>query len=191
MENLLKLLVNEAEQEKKKILEEADSYRQNLIEKAQEEAEKLLAEEERELRSKAQREIERVKSTLALKEQGEVLQAKSQWLEKVYQEARNRLIQMRQDKRYPAILELLLKEVLTENEDLALTFNPEDAEIIQRYLSKTGLNIPTFPDASMGPGILAITKDGKVKICNTLSDRLERAWLNLRVKVAQTLWEES
>jgi vacuolar-type H+-ATPase subunit E/Vma4 len=191
MESLLKLLLSEAEQEKKKILEEADSYRQNIIKKAQEEAENLLAQAEQELQAKAQLEIERAQSALSLKEQSEMLQVKSQWLERVYQEVRNRLIQMRQDPKYPLILESLLAEVLKENEELVLAVNPKDLEFFEQYRERTGLNVPASSDPAIDLGVLAATKDGKVKIYNTLTDRLERAWLNLRGKVAQILWEES
>ena len=191
MENLLKLLVSEAEQEKKRILEEAESYRLGLIKKAQEEATSLREQAEREIQLKARSEIERAKSALVLKEQAEILKTKSQWLDKVFQEARNRLSLFRNDPNYPAILEHLLSEVLKENEELVLTLNPKDVEIAERVKAKTGTDFSIFSDEAVDPGVLASTADGRIKIFNTLSDRLERAWPHLVVEVARILWEES
>lgn len=190
MENLLKLLLNEAEQEKKRIQEEAESFKKNLIEKAREEALILIEEAEKELQEEARLEIERVKSNLNLKEQAEILKEKTRWLERVFKEALNRLREFRGNPQYSSILELLLKDVLKENQNYIVSINPRDLPLVEDFQKKEGLNFQIVPDESIESGVVAITPDKKVQIFNTLSNRLEKAWPQMVVEVARLLWEE-
>lgn len=190
MENLLKLLYNEAEQEKKRIQEEAESFRKNLIEKAQEEAIILTETTEKELQEKAHLEIERVKSALNLKEQAEILKEKTRWLERVFQEAWNRLSQFPDNPQYSTVLGLLLKEVLEESQNYIVSTNPRDLPLVEDFKKKEGLDFQVVPDESIESGVVAITTDKRVQIFNTLPHRLEKAWPHLVVEVSRLLWEE-
>ncbi|MCR4427735.1 MAG: V-type ATP synthase subunit E [Caldiserica bacterium] len=191
MENLLKLLLSEAEQEKKRIQEEAESFRKNLLEKAQEEARSVIEKAEKELEEKGRLEIERAKSAYNLKEQAEILKEKTNWLERVFNEAFDRLKKFRENPRYASILELLLKEVLKDNPDYIISLNPQDLPLVQNFQKKEGIDFKIVQDESVESGVVATTPDKKVQIFNTLPHRLEKAWPHLVVEVARLLWEES
>lgn len=191
MENLLKLLQREAEQEKKKILDEAEAYCSALLIKAKEESEGLFAATEKEIQAQARAEMEKAKSAFSLKEQAEILKEKSHWLDKVYDEAMRRLESYRKNPDYQRALRLLFQEVLKESEELTLFVNPADKGLIESWKKEAGKQCPVVADQGISAGVRAVTKDGKIEIRNTFGDRLERAWPYLIVDISRTLWEES
>lgn len=188
MEELLSLIKEEAEEEKAKILGEANNYRSELIKKAREEASSKLQAFQEKLEAQKRLEIQRTENLWELRRQAEILKAKSLWLENIKKEAMERLKALPSEPYYQDILFKLLEELLPEG-DLILCVNRRDKDILLNKLKELGKNFSIQEDPSIIAGIKGITKDGKIQISNLLEDRLEKGWPQLIVNLASILWE--
>jgi vacuolar-type H+-ATPase subunit E/Vma4 len=186
---LVSFLEQEAQAERDKILQEADESVRQILEKAKTKSEKEKAEAEQKSVRLGRTELEKARNALRLETQTELLQEKSRWLDKVWQETSARLMAFRTDPQYPAALEQLLQETLVDRSSIHWRLNPADVSMAESWLKKNELQGEIIADPTIDAGVLALVEKGRVEIANTPQDRLHKAWLQLLVEIARRLWK--
>jgi V/A-type H+-transporting ATPase subunit E len=127
-----------------------------------------------------------------------VTEARERLIDTVLGYARERLIEVRSDPSYPALLSGLIREALAdlrrslqESEVAVLEADPRDRAILERLLADvTPVPQVSYPLACWG-GVIARSADGRIVVTNTLETRLERAMPYLRRYLASQLECES
>jgi vacuolar-type H+-ATPase subunit E/Vma4 len=128
--------------------------------------------------------------------------AREELINSALDQARERLVHLRNEKIYPRVLHNLLQEALSELESsvgnislIWLELDPRDSELIDYLLPKMVLNLPakfelSFKLDSCG-GVIARSEDGRMVVINTLESRFERAIPVLRHGLAVLFERES
>lgn len=112
------------------------------------------------------------------------------------EQTRHALAGLRADSGYPAILQRLTKQALSElqgsMEDITrarLEVDPRDEELMARILRELDLRLSVTYNLECWGGLIARSEDGRIVVINTLESRMERAMPFLRRYLA-ALFEE-
>lgn len=118
-------------------------------------------------------------------------EAREDLIDAAFNQARERLINFRDDPRYPPVLEKLIREAMslieaTEDsyDDLIIELDPRDRAIFQSIKADLGLKSSVKFDLNCWGGVILRTGDDSIVIINTLEARLERATPFLRGQLA-------
>lgn len=110
---------------------------------------------------------------------------------------RGRLVGLRSDASYPAVLRRITHEALAELEDslqdlaqVTLMADPRDRALVENILHDMGLNTPVNYELECIGGLIASSVDGEIVVINTLEARLDRAIPSLRRYLAAIFEEE-
>lgn len=121
-----------------------------------------------------------------------VLQARARFIERVLDAARAELPAIVTWARYHAILPDHVEEALRYAEDgeVVVRCHPVLADIVRAAVSGRD-RISVEPDAAVGTGVTVVTRDGALRVPNTLEARLERLEPVLAIEILQRLGEQS
>lgn len=161
---------------------EAASIRKDILDHAHQEAEVLKEEKLSEAKMKAQ---------MQWLEHREVL------LDKVFQEAKNRIQGLVLTSSYPKVLENLILETIAnmQSDEIILHFDTISQKIIstdwiKELAENTQISLTIGETLQTGTGVTAGTKDGKRQFDNTLETRLQRQQQQLRSSVYHVMMGE-
>ena len=184
---------DEAEQIKAEAKEKVDAIRKRAQAQAEEERKAIL--------ERAQEDAERLRSqamaTAQLKTRSTQLENREKLLDRVFEEVKKQLDEVKKRPDYDAIATLLLREVLTQ---LRVTKAEVRAdESTQKALKKGALDeiskelkgeFALGKALDEGTGIVVDAADGKIHYDNTLETRLNRLQSTLRSSVYKVLMGE-
>lgn len=193
----------------KEILEDAERDARNIISRAEAEAERILkhAKEEAERRYEEiiKKGKERIKdkkrqaiSLFELETKNNLLEAKEEIIEEVYDEAIKRLRQYTLTEEYTNCIFRLMREASRQiNSDaLIIRLNERDHQILTKkrldeLSRKLGVKIIKSDEKiNCTGGVVVTSLDGKIIVDNTFENRLRILKDSLRTKIAKILFEE-
>lgn len=167
-----------------------------ILAEARQEAQRIKAEACAEAAAPAVRERERILQQAHLEVLRIIGDARETLVDEAIEQARERLVNIREDKRYPAVLHRLTLDALSdlalsaeETSKVRLEADPRDRERLEKNLQKIDLNLQRSYDLQCAGGLAAKSEDGRVAVINTLEARLERGQPYLRRYLA-ALFEE-
>lgn len=185
---LIKLIEQEAEAERLKILEAARTRATEVMEQARSQAGDLKDKHRVHSLAHQRAEEARAESAANLQAMSVLLQAKSRIIGQVFQEAHQSMSQMPRD-RHRQVLKALLQEAGRELGDgLTVLTSRDDLKTVQDLAKEIKLKAELKADPQVSDGIVAIDQAGRSTVLNRFADRLERARPGLMAQVSEILW---
>jgi vacuolar-type H+-ATPase subunit E/Vma4 len=191
IEDILQALDDQCRQECQEIFNRAEVEAKQILEKAQVEAESIRQARLAKIRSEAQSETTSMLYSARLRSKNAIISAKELVAEKVLVAAEEQLGGLRSRQDYPAILEGLIKEGLTRiGGKVVVRVDPADEAAADAVMRKLGLDYELRTDIGTVGGAEVTDADGRVRIINTIEERLNRAREKLRMQVSGILFGE-
>lgn len=174
-------ILNRAKTESEDIIKEAKSREAFLIKTHLENAKKVV-------------DFERIKITTALKEEQKmrINRVKDEVYQRAFQDARKKLLSMRNDPSYEMTLRALTREALKEMEgkEITIHINPRDEPLFRKILNELNVNSKIVTDLESIGGLTVQSADGSFTVLNTFESRLERAKELVRSDIFSILYGE-
>jgi len=191
IEDILQALDDQCRQECQEIFSRAEAEAKQILGKAQVDAEAIRQARLDKVKAEAQSETTSMLYTARLKSKNTVISAKEQIAEKALASAEEDLRGMRSRQDYPSILEEMIKEGLTRISGKALVHvDPADKKVAETVTKKLAADCEVLTDIQTAGGATVSDADGRVRIVNTVEERLNRAREKLRMYVSGILFEE-
>jgi vacuolar-type H+-ATPase subunit E/Vma4 len=138
--------------------------------------------------------FERIKTTTDFKEEQKmrINRVKDEIFQRAFQDARKKLLSIRNDPSYEAILRILTREALTEmgGKETIIHIDRRDEPLIRRILNDLKVNSKVVTDLDSIGGLTVQSPDGKFAVLNTFESRLERAKELIRSDIFSILYGE-
>jgi len=188
IEDILKTLEDQAQNDCDECLTEARAHAKHILEEADREAqvirERHTAQVERVARAKASQKV----NAARLESKMKVSAVKGDGLDMVFVQAAEQIGTIRERSDYTQIFTGLFSEAVSETEGpLTIKVNAADVDLAQRLMSEKGLAGEVEADPSISGGVLVEMSGGKILRRNTLDDRLQRARELVQDDVAKVL----
>ena len=193
-----------AEEEAARILEDARKEAEKLVAEARSKVESLREEKTRNLTRSLETEERAELAISRMDRKGEILQAKSQWSDKVFEEAGKRLAEMAEKggADYRELLSKLMLEGIMKIKDkkFVAEVNSKDVDAIKKESKvildraakmkneRIELEIKTLSTTPMG-GVVISTEDKTRYYNNTLEARLSNARQNLTGEIHKIMFK--
>lgn len=191
IEDILQALDDECRAECQDIFRRAEQEAKQVIEKAQAEAEEIRRARLAKVRAEAESEATALLYSARLKSKNEVIQAKERVVEKALAEAVRHMEGLRSREDYREILAGLIEEGLYRvSGKVVLHVDPADERLADEIMREKGLAYEIHPDVSTLGGAVVADADERVRIVNTVEERLNRAREKLRMQVSAILFGE-
>jgi vacuolar-type H+-ATPase subunit E/Vma4 len=179
---------------------EADAYQRahEILASARMEANQIEQDACERARSPASRERARILHRARMEALRILGNSREELVDRALDQIRGRLANMRTDRLYPAVLQFLTDEALSELESseieigiAVLEADRRDRLALESILREMGLKIPVNYTLHCWGGVVARSQDNRVVAINTLETRLERATPYLRRYLAAWFENES
>ncbi len=191
VEDILQALDDECRAECQEIFSRAEKEAKQIIERAQAEAEAIRQDRLARIRAEAESEATAILYSARLKAKNEVIRAKEKIVEKALQQAEKELESLRSRPDYPQILENLIGEGLTRvSGKVIVHVDPSDQKLAEDILRRKGLDFALHTDLRTIGGAVIADDEERVRIINTVEERLNRAREKLRMQVSGLLFGE-
>lgn len=191
IEDILQALDDQCHAECQEIFDRAQQDAKQILDKARAEADDIRNDRLEKVKAEAKSETTSLLYSARLKSKNAIIGAKEKVAESVLSEAEERLQDLRSRDDYPAILEGLIKEGLLRVSGKALLHvDPADRELADSILGGLGSEYDLLTDIETVGGAVISDVDGRVRIINTVEERLNRAREKLRMEVSGILFEE-
>ncbi len=191
IEDILQALDDECRAECQDIFRRAEQEAKQIIVKAQAEAEEIRQARLAKIRTEAESETTAMLYSARLKSKNEVIQAKEKVVEKALAEAVRRMENLRSRGDYREILSGLIGEGLFRvSGKVVLHVDPADGKLAAEIMKEKGLACEIHTDIRTLGGAVVADADERVKIINTVEERLNRAREKLRMQVSAILFGE-
>ena len=189
-ENLLKSVEESAQEREQELREKAQSAVQAISEDTQKQAtdlqQSLLAE------TKKAVVIEKNKRIYLTKGENKetLIKTKEKIVSKAFRDAEQRLSNLRNDPKYPAIFNKLAREAIEAvgGEKFHIHIDKRDEHLVKRILSDMNLTGEIIADLQCSGGLVVSTRNESVKISNTLESRLERVKERKKLEVYAVMY---
>ena len=189
-ENLLKSVEESAQEREQELREKAQSAVQAISEDTQKQAtdlqQSLLAE------TKKAVVIEKNKRIYLTKGENKetLIKTKEKIVSKAFRDAEQRLSNLRNDPKYPAIFNKLAREAIESvgGEKFHIHIDKRDEHLVKRILSDMNLTGEIIADLQCSGGLVVSTRNESVKISNTLESRLERVKERKKLEVYAVMY---
>ena len=189
-ENLLKSVDESAQEREQELRLKAQSAVQAISEDTRNQAAEIL--QSLLAGSKKAATIEKNKRIYLTKgENKEILiKTKEKIVSKAFHEAEQRLSNLRNDPKYPAIFNKLAREAIESlgGEKFSIHIDKRDEQLMKRILSDMNLTGEIIADLQCSGGLVVSTRNESVKISNTLESRLERAKERKKLEVYTVMY---
>jgi V/A-type H+/Na+-transporting ATPase subunit E len=190
LEDILRALEEKAEVRIQGIQAEAEQRVVEIISEVERDAEHTRRVRARKVEEAVRSESAAIVYSASLKAKNQLIKAQEETVDEAFRMAEQRLRELHKDESYPAILEILLDEVLEFFEGEAiLQVRPEDRSTVEGLMAERNLKyrISEVPLEASG-GVIASAPDGDVIVYNTFESRLEKARDKLRLAISNTLF---
>jgi V/A-type H+-transporting ATPase subunit E len=191
VEDILLALDEQCRKECQSIYRRAQEEAEEILEKARQEADAIR--EARLQRAKAEAESDTISVLYSarLKARNAVIQAEEEMVEEALRESEKRLQELRSREDYAGVMEGWLKEGLARlSGRVVVHTDPLDSDLAGSLMDKLEVEYEVVPDIHVPGGVVLSDAEGKVKIINTVEERLNRAREKLRKQVSDILFEE-
>jgi vacuolar-type H+-ATPase subunit E/Vma4 len=191
IEDILQALDDQCRQECQEIFSRAEAEAKQILDKAQIEAEAIRQTRLDKVKAEAQSETTSMLYTARLKSKNTVISIKEKVVEKVLASAEEDLRGLRSRQDYPAILEEMVREGLTRISGKVLVHvDQADKQVAEAVMKKLAIEYDLLTDIQAAGGAVISNADGRVRIVNTVEERLNRAREKLRMYVSGILFED-
>ncbi len=200
MEGIAKIkatILEEAQEEKQKLLENARVQAQDIRAKYKNKAEEILNDILEKANRAAEEKKRRILSMAQLENRKALLQAKQQIIDEVFEKAKAKLKNMSDEDYRNLIAEMLLKSVVTGNEEVVISeddknrITPDFIKKINEKLKSMGkqgnLRISETPGKMIG-GLILKSEDMEINCTFDSLINMERE--ELETEIAKILFEE-
>ncbi|MDD3717454.1 MAG: V-type ATP synthase subunit E [Actinomycetota bacterium] len=191
IEDILQALDDQCRQECQEIFSRAEAEAKQILDKAQVEAEAIRQAKLAKVKAEAQSETTSMLYSARLKSKNAVISAKEVIAEKALAQTEERLRDLRSRQDYPSILESLIDEGMTRiSGKVVVHVDPADEAAAEMVMRKRGCDYELRSDIETAGGATITDADGRVRIVNTVEERLNRAREKLRMHVSGILFGE-
>ena len=191
IEDILQALDDQCRQECQEIFSRAEVEAKQILDKAEVEADAIRQARLDKVKAEARSETTSMLYTARLKSKNTIISIKEQVAEKALASADEDLQGLRSRQDYPAILEEMIGEGLTRISGKVLVHvDPADKEVAETVMKKLAIDHELHTDVQTAGGAMVSDADGRVRIINTVEERLNRAREKLRMYVSGILFEE-
>ena len=188
LQHILKAIADDAEQQVRAILEEAQTRRETRLSEARRQADALRAQILAKAEAEAEQERARLLHRARLARMRKLVAVQETAFQAALQQARALLAQTRARDDYPAIFAALLREALATHEPGAIIHvADEDLALARGVLAELGRDAPLAGGLTTWGGVEVHCPDDRIITLNTLESRLERAEPDLRPLLASLL----
>ncbi len=190
IEDILKALDDQAHSECDQILAEADAEAKAIVDEAKVQAERIRTQRMDRVKQVAEPKAQQLVNAARLSNRRELESARMQAVDSVFEDAKQRLVALKQDPgRYEPVMRSLLKEAsVNSNGDSAVLIDPADEELVRRLMTDMALTCSVQTVATPYGGVTLTSHEGKIARRNTLDDRLELVRSSSRAAVAEMLF---
>jgi vacuolar-type H+-ATPase subunit E/Vma4 len=191
IEDILQALDEQCREECRAIFNRAQEEAGRILEKAREEAEEIRRNRLARIRAEAESEATSLLYSARLRAKNAVIGARERVAERALEEAGKHLKDLRSRGDYPAVLEGLLREAVASlGEEAVVHVDPRDRELVEKILRGEGSGFKVVPDLDTAGGVVVTDPEERVKVINTVEERLNRAREKLRIPVYGILFGE-
>lgn len=190
LEDILRALEEKAEIRIQGIQAEAEQRVAEILSEVERDAEHTRRVRVRKVEEAVRSESAAIVYSASLKAKNLLIKAQEETVDEAFRTAEQRLRELHKDESYPAILEILLDEVLDFFEgEVVLQVRPEDRSTVERLMAerKVPFRISETPLEASG-GLAASSPEGELLVYNTFESRLEKARDKLRLAISNTLF---
>ncbi|MDI6873096.1 V-type ATP synthase subunit E [Candidatus Solincola sp.] len=191
IEDILQALDEECRAECQEIFRRAEQEAKQILEKAREEAESIRQARLAKIRAEAQSEATSILYSARLRAKNSVIQAKERVVEKALRQAVQGMEGLRSRGDYPDILAGLIEEGLSRvGGRVVVHVDPADRQLAEDILRRRGVEFEVRTDIETRGGAVVSDPEERVRIINTVEERLNRAREKLRLQVSALLFGE-
>jgi vacuolar-type H+-ATPase subunit E/Vma4 len=195
VDRLREAIAAEAERQRKRVLEDAESQAEQTLSRAKSEAENDAAQIVDAARSKADRMTVETTGAARLEAQTLRFRRREAVLDDVFDAALERVSDPEQIADYGAVVEALVTDAvarLSGNHELVIHADPTaqdllDEDRLARMSRETACALSVGDPLGRGNGVVVASPDGRLRYDNTFGARLERMKANLRTDVYRIL----
>ncbi len=191
IEDILQALDEECRAECQEIFRRAEQEAKQILEKAQAEAEAIRQARLAKIRAEAQSEATAILYSARLRAKNSVVQARERVVEKALREAVQGLEGLRSRSDYPDVLAGLIEEGLSRvGGKVVVHVDPADRQVAEEVLRRRGVDFEVRTDIQTRGGAVVSDPEERIRIINTVEERLNRARERLRLQVSALLFGE-
>ncbi len=191
IEDILRALDDQCREECQEIYGRAEAEAKLILDRAQEEADAIREARLARVRAEAESETTSMLYSARLKSKNAVISAKERIAEKALAAAEERLQGLRSQPGYEAVFESLVAEGLTRiSGKVVVHVDAADEAVAEAVMGGLGLDYELRPDIHTAGGAVVSDAAGRVRIINTIEERLNRAREKLRMRVSEILFGE-
>ncbi|MHB8780706.1 MAG: V-type ATP synthase subunit E [Candidatus Geothermincolia bacterium] len=192
IEDILQALDEELRQECQDIFDKAKAEIDAIMAEGEAEAERIREAKLERMRKRVESETAALMYSARLGYKNEVIRAREVIVDEAFAKALEDLAGVRGNGRYKAVMEALLKEgVQKVSGTPVIHCDPADSGLTSDCLNCLSVGGDVVSDITCVGGLVITDADARVRIINTLEERLERAKSRLRMEVAEQLFSAS
>lgn len=192
LEDIISALEEEAKAQRAEIIKRAEKQAQQIIGEAEAQSSLIGQEQGERLIGRAEIEANNLLHQANLERQSALAQTRKSLVEKALGAARSKLSAVTESSTYPALFTALTAEAWEAasslDGDRVVVVNEKDLSLAERTLSEMSLKAQIRTDDIRGGGLVIMSGDGRRKLANTLSGRLDRATPMLTTQVSEILF---
>ncbi|MBC7253571.1 MAG: hypothetical protein H5T72_06360 [Actinobacteria bacterium] len=191
VEDILQALDEECRAECQEIFRRAEQEAKQILDKAREEAEAIRRSRLDRIRAEADSEATSILYSARLRAKNSIIQAEERMVEKALSEAVAAMEDLRSRVDYPDILAGLIEEGISRvGGKVVVHVDPADRERAEDILRRRGVEFEVRTDIETRGGAVISDPEERVRIINTVEERLNRAREKLRLQVSALLFGE-
>jgi len=191
LEDILLALDEQCREECQAIFNRAQKEAEEIVQKAQAEADEIRKARLGRVKEEAESEAASIIYSAHLKAKSSVIRVREETAERVLEKAEQKLGDLRSRDDYPSILEGFIREGISIVGDKAIVHvDARDRDTAAALLDKAGVEYELLADIDTIGGAIISDVQEKVKIINTVEERLNRARDKLRMQVYEILFGE-
>jgi V/A-type H+-transporting ATPase subunit E len=184
---LLKVIEQEAQAEKQRILAEAESEAGKITGQAQAQADELKARQQAQLEAEGKMIIAKARSAANLEASARILSAKDRIVEGVFQKAAGQVGSLDKAKRQKLIKNLMAEACAQFGPGMVITVAKDDLATAQQLAKELKLDAKVEA-GEVSDGVIVSNTQKTAVVLNRFSDRMSRAHPALVSEISKILW---
>jgi V/A-type H+-transporting ATPase subunit E len=189
LDEMLRILEEEGQKQCEIVTKDGEAQAAKILEEAEEEARKIKEQELEKVLASLQTERAKILNEARLFVKRQIIQAKEEFIQKAFSEAKKKLNEIRKSKDYKTIFKNLLNEAMEGIEGkIMVDVDKEDEKVAREVLSDSGLGYELYTSLTSLGGLKVSTPDGRITLTNTIDTRLEKGRQLLKTEIMTTLF---
>lgn len=189
LDEMLRILEEEGQKQCEIIIRDGEAQVAKILEEAEEEVKNIKERELEKVLASLQIERAKILNEARLFVKRQIIQAKEEFIQKAFSEAKKKLNEIRKSKDYKTIFKNLLSEAMEGIEGKILVdVDKEDEKVAREVLNESGLDYELYASLTSLGGLKVSTTDGRITLTNTIDTRLEKGRQLLKTEIMTTLF---